>query len=246
MAQFETWLKSDLQQPVKVIPICGNVFTQDNMANRVGVEVYDGGEAVTLSGTVQGCIIRADDATVIQTGSLSGNKAWVDLPESAYAIPGQIQIAIRLVSGDAKTVLGACTSFVSRSVTGSIVDPGHVIPSIDELLALIDDMEDAIAASENVNISQSKSGNTVTIVTTNRNGVATTTQLHDGADGHDGTNGTNGNDGADGDDGATFTPAVSSAGVISWTNDKGRTNPQAVDITAAVIAALPSAVGVNF
>ena len=36
--------------------------------------------------------------------------------------------------------------------------------------------------------------------------------------------------GQDGDDGVTFTPSVSSEGVISWSNDGGRTNPQPVNI----------------
>ena len=67
-----------------------------------------------------------------------------------------------------------------------------------------------------------------------------------GAKGDPGTNGTNGRDGVDGDDGTTFTPSVSSAGVISWTNDGGKQNPASVDLVAAVISALPSAVGVNF
>lgn len=49
-----------------------------------------------------------------------------------------------------------------------------------------------------------------------------------------------------GQDGTTFTPSVSSDGVISWTNDGGKQNPQSVDLVAAVIAALPSAVGVSF
>ena len=43
----------------------------------------------------------------------------------------------------------------------------------------------------------------------------------DGADGADGTNGA---------DGATFTPSVSEAGLLSWTNDKGLANPAAVNI----------------
>ena len=43
-----------------------------------------------------------------------------------------------------------------------------------------------------------------------------------------GANGTNGNDGV------TFTPAVSAAGVISWTNDGERQNPSPVDIPALV------------
>lgn len=44
----------------------------------------------------------------------------------------------------------------------------------------------------------------------------------------------------------TFIPSVSEAGVISWTNDGGEQNPSPVDIVAAVISALPSAVGVSF
>jgi hypothetical protein len=34
--------------------------------------------------------------------------------------------------------------------------------------------------------------------------------------------------------GTTFTPSVSSEGVLSWSNDGGKTNPQSVDIASAV------------
>lgn len=67
-----------------------------------------------------------------------------------------------------------------------------------------------------------------------------------GPSGQEGQPGTDGQNGVDGADGVTFTPSVSSAGVISWTNDGGRTNPSSVDLVAAVLAALPSAVGVSF
>ena len=46
-------------------------------------------------------------------------------------------------------------------------------------------------------------------------------------DGKDGTNGT------DGADGVTFTPSVSPSGVLSWTNDGGRQNPESVNIKGA-------------
>lgn len=51
-----------------------------------------------------------------------------------------------------------------------------------------------------------------------------------GNPGKDGTPGEPGRDGQDGADGVTFTPNVSSEGVISWTNDGGRTNPESVNI----------------
>jgi hypothetical protein len=49
-----------------------------------------------------------------------------------------------------------------------------------------------------------------------------------------------GEKGATGNDGATFTPNISSTGIISWTNDKGLTNPTSVNIVDSVLAALPT------
>lgn len=90
------------------------------------------------------------------------------------------------------------------------------------------------------------SGLVDTYTITYTSGDTDTFTITNGADGRDGTNGTNGTNGANGSDGTTFTPSVSSAGVISWSNDGGKTNPTSVDLVAAVIAALPSAVGVSF
>lgn len=68
----------------------------------------------------------------------------------------------------------------------------------------------------------------------------------DGAQGERGPQGEEGPEGPAGPTGATYTPSVSSAGVISWTNDSGLPNPQSVDIVAAVLSALPTASGVSF
>ena len=68
---------------------------------------------------------------------------------------------------------------------------------------------------------------------------ATGAQGPKGDTGATGATGPQGPKGDTGADGTTFTPAVSSAGVISWTNDGGKQNPQSVDIVAAVLAALP-------
>lgn len=51
-----------------------------------------------------------------------------------------------------------------------------------------------------------------------------------GDKGDTGANGTNGKDGADGEDGATFTPSVDANGNLSWTNNKGLSNPPTVNI----------------
>lgn len=70
----------------------------------------------------------------------------------------------------------------------------------------------------------STSGLVDTYTITLTNGGTYTFTVTNGADG---TNGTNG---IDGDDGATFTPSVDAAGNLSWTNDGGLANPQAVNI----------------
>ena len=53
-----------------------------------------------------------------------------------------------------------------------------------------------------------------------------------------------GEDGQDGADGTTFTPSVSAQGVISWTNDGGKQNPQPVDIKGPQGATGPAGPGV--
>lgn len=59
-----------------------------------------------------------------------------------------------------------------------------------------------------------------------------------GPQGATGATGPQGNPGTNGTDGTTFTPAVSSTGVISWTNDGGKQNPASVDLAAPVIQAV--------
>ena len=61
-------------------------------------------------------------------------------------------------------------------------------------------------------------------ITTQSNKVVTQSTLFQGAAGPAGK------DGADGANGTTFTPSVSSSGVLSWTNDGGLSNPAAVNI----------------
>lgn len=77
--------------------------------------------------------------------------------------------------------------------------------------------------SPTVDLARTTTG--VKITVTNKDGTQTATVY----DGKDGTGGS-GTGGADGKDGVTFTPSVSAAGVISWTNDGELTNPTPVSI----------------
>lgn len=138
MARIETWFNQDLKQAVKVRYIDGNVFSADNGGNVVGVNVFDEGQPATLSGTVSGSVIRADGVTVAIIGTLSGNKASVILPQSAYVVPGALSVVIKLTSGSVITTLCAVVANVYVSSTDSIVDPGTIIPSVETLIAEIE------------------------------------------------------------------------------------------------------------
>lgn len=138
MAMIETWVNQDLTAPVQVVYLPGNVFSQDNNGNLIGVNVFQGGEPATLSGTVSASVIRADGATVAVTGSLSGNQCSVVLPQSCYAVPGVLSIVIKLTSDGAVTTVGAVVANVYRSSTDTAVDPGEIMPSISALIAAID------------------------------------------------------------------------------------------------------------
>jgi len=138
MARIETWFEQDLQKPVSVRVLTGNLFSMDNQGNLIGVKVLDGGEAATLSGTVSGNVIRQDGGTVAVSGTLSGNQASIVLPQAAYAVPGLITITIKLTSSSVVTTLAALTAVVYRTSTDVAVDPGTLISDINTLIAAID------------------------------------------------------------------------------------------------------------
>lgn len=138
MARIETWYKQDLQKPVAVRVLTGNLFSMDNQGNLIGVEVFDDGEPATLSGTVSGNVIRPDGGTVAVSGTLSGNKASIVLPQAAYYVPGLITITIKLTSSSVITTLAALTAVVYRTSTDVAVDPGTIISDINTLIAEIE------------------------------------------------------------------------------------------------------------
>lgn len=113
---FETWIETDLQKLPTVMRLMGRAFSLDDDANKVGVIVTDGGEPITLSGSVKGYIIKPDGTMVNDiSGSKSGNRAWIVLPSSAYALQGQITVTVKLINGTEVSTLGAVEAYVYPS-----------------------------------------------------------------------------------------------------------------------------------
>ena len=139
MALIETWYNQDLQSPVVVHHLHGNVFSQDNQGNLIGVNVFDGGSPATLSGTVTAYAIRSDGATVPVSGVLSGSSCYVILSSACYAVEGVLSIVIKLAGGGSTTTLCAVVAYVYKSITDSAIDPGTIIPSVQDLIEAIDE-----------------------------------------------------------------------------------------------------------
>ena len=120
------------------------------------VTVLDGGEAAQVTGSVTGYFVRPDGNTVAVQGSMTGNVASVVLAQACYAQEGDVKAVLRLsVSTGAKVTLAALILPVRNVLTDSIIDPGEVIPSLDELLAQIasmEQLEDDISSAESARV----------------------------------------------------------------------------------------------
>lgn len=138
MARIETWFDQDLNNTVKVRYIDGNLFSQDNAGNLIGVRLSRNGTPYSGGGTVSANVIRPDGTTVAVPGTLSGNAATVVLPQAAYAVLGAVSIIVKLTVNGAVTTISASIANVYQSSTDVVVDPGTIIPSIETLIAEIE------------------------------------------------------------------------------------------------------------
>lgn len=150
MAYFETWVNRDLKKIMTAEDIRGTVFTLDNLGNLIGVRVFSDGRPVELSGSVNGYCILADGTTVPVAGTRSGNEAYIILPQSAYAVPGMIRIAIKLTDGSAITTLAALIGSVSVSRTDNMITPSQQVITdwSQQIAAEMQAVEDASAAQD--------------------------------------------------------------------------------------------------
>lgn len=143
MAQFEKWFTQDLTQPVEIRHCESIVFTGDNLSNLVGVNLYVNGEPYSGGGVVKGNVLLSNGVTVPLTGTLDGNKASIVLTSGCFILPGLVGVSIRIDSGDTKTTVLSAVFTCVQSETDSTIDPGTIIPSVQDL---IDDINDAVGS----------------------------------------------------------------------------------------------------
>lgn len=119
----------------------------DNKANRFGVRVFRGNQEVSLNGyECSGYFIRQNrsETVIISPGVVNGNLAYVTLPQACYAYEGAFTLAIKVVGEGITETMRIVDGTVVLTSTDTYVDPGQTIPSLDELLALIAEMEETV------------------------------------------------------------------------------------------------------
>ena len=131
---------------------CGNIHRSfmkhtigvgDEMADRIGVRVFRNGQPVQLTGSCKGYFIRQDGGTIpITNGVINGNLAYVTLIDTCYAQEGVFSLAIKVEKPDEKVTIRIVDGMVTRTSTSIAVDPGTIIPSVEDLIEAI---EDAVA-----------------------------------------------------------------------------------------------------
>lgn len=145
-------------------------------AHQLNVSVNNAGTPVELSGVCTANFVRqSDSSTVTVAGTISGNVASVSFPSMVYDYTGLMTITL-FVGGTA--IIQIDTS-VRMSGTMSIVDPGNILPNLEEIQQIALEAETATttanAAAGNANAAAENANAAISGVT------ATATTLSAGA-----------------------------------------------------------------
>lgn len=136
---------------VETVFNAGLSYVGDSRAHTWIVDCVYGSRNADLTGyTAHSYFIRADDVTVPIEGTVTGNQVSVVLDKKCYAIPGQLKGILRIenaMSGEIVTV-GALVLNLLDGSTSSAVDPGEIIPTLEELLAQLEHLEQSTDAAD--------------------------------------------------------------------------------------------------
>lgn len=144
MANFTINITTDLSDQLKRYTLQTPLVQNNNMAHEFNVALMDGESEVPVE-NVSADFLRADGNVVPISGeycAANGNVATVVLPEVCYAVQGRATLTINVSSGDVKTCIGFFSCMVFKTTSASAVDPGTIIPSVEQL---IEDIDAAVA-----------------------------------------------------------------------------------------------------
>lgn len=104
----------------------------DKKANRMGANVYQDGQAVSLSGyTVKGYFVRRGTETLNLAGAIDGNTAYVDLDAKCYHKDGSYTLSVVLCKNGQEQTLVIYDGKIAETNTDTIVENENTLSLAD-------------------------------------------------------------------------------------------------------------------
>lgn len=143
---FSIDLKSGLVQQ----PIRAQLMKGDRRANTVVITLTDDKAPADLSGAAAtgSFISPVDGAEIPLTGSVNGNEVQVTLIDECYAADGYFECHIKLTVGETSRTILSFTGYVLSRGSGAVIDIGNVIPSIDDIIAQYEKMQQVTKSAQ--------------------------------------------------------------------------------------------------
>lgn len=139
----------DITQKVETRHGGGLVFNGNNGSMTLGVRLFNSGEPLAPSGAVTGQVIRADGQTALtEAGTIEGNLVSVTLNQSCFAVEGPIVASISVTDGGVKTTVLRAAFTVALTSSGPVIDPGQVVPNVEDIVAQYDEMQRVTAEAQ--------------------------------------------------------------------------------------------------
>lgn len=148
MATIDIRRTVTLNAPSTPEPLQGTLYATENMAHRFIISARKDDEDAALSGAVAASFIRPDGETVIMSGAIEDGCAVVTLAQSCYTQTGRFTLTIFTIADGARTAVYCLTGNVRQTTTDAIVDPGHVVPDVADIIAEYAAMQQAVADAE--------------------------------------------------------------------------------------------------
>lgn len=135
MPKYKNIFPVDLANGEALRVSVGTLHQGDKYANRIGAVVTENGAPVNLGGSCSAVAILSSGVTVPMTnGVVNNNQIYCDLIDSCYAVEGPIGIKIKWTNGSERATILSAYGYVSISDTDTPIDPGNIIPSVEDLI----------------------------------------------------------------------------------------------------------------
>lgn len=134
-------------------------FKNDD-ADRFGIRCFRDGEPVDLTGTsCQAVFMRPDGSNLALTsyGNVSGNVAYVTLPQACYDYEGQFCLSIQLVGGGVTGTMRIVDGMVVNTGASGTVAPTETVPTYQEVLSVYEQVLPLAQAGGVATVAETKS-----------------------------------------------------------------------------------------